>query len=149
MEKIIIFKEKHEDDIYNASTQELMLRAMFKKIQERFEMGWYHYEEINLESEYPLATVEASQLTMLSEAAKKVILALANIDKEKIERKRPYQTEAKRDYELFEKIVNCTEDEAIKRTIRYRGKIMPTIEYLMISRMDGEYEGYSVEKLSI
>ncbi len=149
MEKVLIIKEKHVTRYFDASTNELMYRAAYKILSERFELGYYYYEPQPLEER--LANFKYASLT------DKDIANMPEGIREGIESNRQHElrqvdsiTDDFKRETLFWKclleVLTLPIDEAIEYKHNKMSRI-PTVWLLMNSRANHQYEGWEIEEI--
>jgi hypothetical protein len=154
MTKLIIFKEKHGDDIYDASTNEALWRACAAKVRERYREGWYYEPD---ESDSPMRPESQELLEMADALTPEAYAALGEVTRGKIEGIRQSQKRAQqrylqelKDWEDIERVAQSkTLEEAASLTYQNsKGKEFNLAFRIIQDRSLGEYEEYEIVNVS-
>lgn len=128
MNKIIIFKEKHGDRYFDASTPEKLNAACFKILKERFENGEYEW----------LSEEEPEAINILTDEQIEA-LPTERLKNDELRRKKNYEQEykwRKQEKDMFKEIASCVKSES--KQYAYN---------LLYERKGGEYENFEIETL--
>lgn len=127
MKKIIIFKEKHGNRYFDASTEKLRNAACLEIIKERFDEFWYDYDNEKPSAKNVLTEDQIAQLPT--------------------ENLKIQETRKRKDY--------LSELRQYNEEVSFHEKVRLAIElndgqsayYLLLQREGGEYEGFDIENL--
>lgn len=153
MKRIVIFKEKHGQDIYDDSTDEELYVVLYRKMVSRNLEGWYgtqidlEKEEAKAKKNCPLSDVTEEMVMGIPDAARAVIMGLAKKDKERFRHTMLSVHEELEESQLFKQVLETPEEEAVKMTHPNLGR-RNLVHYLMASRSNYEYEDWDVRKIS-
>lgn len=128
--KVIVFKEKHGDYMFDASTKQLQWAAAYEVVKQRYDQGyWYsHYTDIPEDPEPPRTPLEDAEDA--EEPVAKAIRGMWSV------------------YENKKKELNSLRDSAkrLEKALAGKGKDGSAMHFLEWQGR-GEYEGYSIESL--
>lgn len=151
--KILIFKEKHCDRYFNASTPEEKARAFYRVLKERYTDGYWYYR--NYEADFALSVEDTAILSFTDEQIKALPETIAAEWKTKqarlLKRMKTYRKEKQEEDEWFNALtflLEHSEDDAVSLTVKdapgeWGGK-GNLAETLMFIRSDYEYERYEI-----
>ena len=139
--KIVVFKSKHEDEIYDASTPDKLHKAYLKVVRERAK--YYYYEP---DFYGALNDEEKALLSIPEETVKNLPELIVN----KIKKVKEKLEETADDYEEellwwseLQRILPMSDEEAINAvTLPWEGSSRPenTLQFILDHRIEGEYE---------
>lgn len=157
MNQILVFREKHDNRYFDASTDEAIAKACVKVFRERMGDGYWYYRE-HEKAELPLTADEKSVLLLTDEQLEVLPQAMRNQIGEKrvkIKRRQKAYLRAKELedswYTAAEKLMEGTYEDAAKLTTEgledWGRRVKPLAWAVLEARNDGEYEGFHFETL--
>lgn len=148
MNQILILKEKHGEEYYDASTKEKLAEACLKVLKDRYESGYY-YQEPKIEEYFNPSKESQEILNMTPETLDSLPdtlredfkLKQAKLKTQKIRATVQYDNE-KEWFDSVKNLINLPVEEAIKKTVTNRTKTVskPLAYHLLAARDDYEYE---------
>lgn len=145
MEAIVIFKEKHGDRYFDASTDELLDRALLSVLRERYAEGLLGGDGSN--AHYVVEKYEQDEVAMMTD--EEVEALPASLQQDANRKRRGYQN-ALREYEAekseradIEKLCTLPFEDALR--LRYKKNSL--VLTIARSRNEYEYEGWTIERL--
>ena len=138
MKQILIFHEKHGDRYFDASTKEAIDAACRKILKERLTngYGWYDVYEPSYEAEHT-----QEQIDKLPEAFKYIAQRM----KDSNEAKRKAYAKELAWVERLKTLLKTPREQT--KIFKYQGmEVYESFKYIK-DRADGEYEGFTFEKL--
>lgn len=156
IKEILVFKEKHGDEYYDASTKELFYKTLLAVLRSRMNSGYYYYEpkepDISRYEEYVSIPKEIAQ-TLPAGIQKEIAKAESTVK----ELKSDYAKE-KAWYDCAVHVLNLPEDEAIsyvhvedyysERTKEVHKSNHNALLWLFRERQDHQYEGWDIIRLN-
>lgn len=157
--QILIFKEKHGKRYFDASTEELKLKAFHKIIKERFNDGYWYHKPESLEKY--ISSHLSKEKRELLEITDEALSALPQSIQDKVVEVRTLKARLEKrhalevaEYEEIEKVATATFEEAKEMVNRRPSRlkpgttiVTPILSLIMQSRGDYEYEGFDIETL--
>jgi len=150
--RIIIFKEKHSDRYFDASTEEATLKAFYSILKERLKAGYWYQEPESLEKQ--LARYIKPEDAEYAKIPEEVLITLPEEIQKKARRIPTLTARVERQYagemewwNNLNKVLSMPFTEAAKLTVTHVRTPHSLIKDLYESRADGEYEGYEFEEL--
>lgn len=156
VKRVVVFKEKHGAEYYDASTDELLYKALLAVLRSRMDSGYYYYEpqEPNLSSyeEYLNIPqdVAATLPKEMQESIKKAEKTVARLKAE-------YKAEREW-YDCAVQVLGLPEDDAIRHMhvehwfSKYTNEPAQTKHHALIwlfqEREDHQYEGWDIIDLN-
>jgi hypothetical protein len=154
MTELIIFKEKHGDDYYDASTPEAVARACAAKIRKRYIDRWYYAPTM---PDSPTRPESRELLEMADALSPEAYEALGEVTKGRIEGIRLSQKRAMQyyleDLEDWNDIVRIGESPTLEEaasltTENSKGRKFNLAFSIIQARAGGEYENYEIVDVS-
>lgn len=152
VDRIIIFKEKHGDSYFDASTDEALARACLAVLRQRNKEGWYYAptkpEASYSKEEQAILAMTDEQIEAIPEPIKsetatrkaKLVRRLAGAERE-------YKLDNEW-FTLLTELLALPVEEAVTRVRTFRsGRTQPLAYALIEDRNGGEYEGFYIEDL--
>lgn len=159
MQTIVIFKEKHCERYFDASTDEARLKAFYSILKERFNEGYWYHKPESVEKEMSRYLNDGDDQYL--EITDEVLVTLPQAIQDKVAtirgRKARLEQRYKQDmklYQMIENVVSVPFEEAMKLTNSRPSRLKPgteivtyVLDAIMQIRGDYEYEGFDFETL--
>jgi hypothetical protein len=151
--KIVIFKEKHGDYYYDASTPEIFNKVALAVLRERFEAGYWYYGPSELTplsaEDQAIADLTDEQVEALPEALKETTATKRNRILRGVRARQAEYDRDKQWMDTLQELLALPVEEALVHEIEVgnRGRKALTATSFITERADYQYEGFEVEEL--
>jgi hypothetical protein len=143
VKKVVVFKEKHDTIYYDASSEELLGKALLSILRLRMKEGyWYPEPKLRDLSEYKdYLEMPEETIALLPESMKKEIEKAKRIERNV---RAEYDEEVEW-YEAAQHVLSLPESEAIALKRGHQSLLL----WLFIQRQDYQYEGWDIITLDV